>query len=71
MNLYEQKQFQKLEETIMRQQLTITELKFERDRRQKQLMEFMDITVELLEGLGWKENWILGYYQARKYRWNR
>lgn len=68
MNLYEQKQMKRLEEEIMRKNLEITELRFERDRRQRQLMEFMDITIELLKGLGWKENWILGYYQARRRR---
>lgn len=69
MNLYEQKQFRRLEEEIMRKNLEITELKYERERRQRQLMEFIDATIELLqgfEGKGLTRSNILAYYQARR-----
>lgn len=68
MNLAEQNQMRKLEQEILQQKLTIRQLRFERDRRQKQLMEFIDITVELLEGLGLQRSHILGYYNARRHK---
>lgn len=66
MNLQEQNQMRKLEAEILQLKLTIKQLKYERDRKQKQLMQFIDITVELLKGYGLTESNILAYYQARR-----
>ena len=66
MNLQEQNQMRKLEAEILQLKLTIKQLKYERDRKQKQLMQFIDITVELLKGYGLSESNILAYYRARR-----
>ena len=66
MNLQEQNQMRKLEAEILQLKLTNKQLKYERDRKQKQLMQFIDITVELLKGYGLTESNILAYYQARR-----
>ena len=66
MNHQEQNQMRKLEAEILQLKLTIKQLKYERDRKQKQLMQFIDITVELLKGYGLSESNILAYYQARR-----
>ena len=70
MNLVEQNQMRKLESENLQLKLKVKALKYEQDRRQKQLMKFIGNTIELLEGLGEDTTSIIDYvipfYRGRR-----